>query len=130
MSVYRQRYEDWFNNLTDTEREAETARLNSNKSTRKPAAVKIKQEPKSVVNMSQPQQQQQQQQQPQQLLANLVKYVFFLVCLFHSLLIQQLSIVLFLVEPRNIIMKKPVQFYEWSRTVHPSDTLKLSHKIK
>jgi hypothetical protein len=75
MSVYRQRYEDWFNNLTDTEREAETARLNSNKSTRKPAAVKIKQEPKSVVNMSQPQQQQQQQQQPQQLLANLVKCV-------------------------------------------------------
>ena len=72
MSVYRQRYEDWFNNLTDTEREAETARLNSNKSTRKPAAVKIKQEPKSVVNMNQP------QQQPQQLLANLVNFWFLI----------------------------------------------------
>ena len=100
MSVYRQRYEDWFNNLTDTEREAETARLNSNKSTRKPAAVKIKQEPKSVVNMSQPQQQQQQQQQPQQLLANLVKYFFFLVYLFCSF--QSFLILIHKVEPRNI----------------------------
>jgi len=32
MGVYRQRYEDWFNGLTEVEREAETARLNSNKS--------------------------------------------------------------------------------------------------
>lgn len=76
MAVYRQKYEEWFNALSDAEREAETARLNSNKTVRKPAPVKIKQEPK--------QQQQQQQQQtitlnqglPQQInLASLVKYI-------------------------------------------------------
>jgi len=32
MGAYRQRYDDWFNGLTEVEREAETARLNSNKS--------------------------------------------------------------------------------------------------
>ena len=35
MGVYRQKYEDWFNNLSDTERKAETARMNSSKSVRK-----------------------------------------------------------------------------------------------
>ena len=41
MSVYRQKYEDWFNQLTDVERKAETARMNSSKSVkRQPAAAK------------------------------------------------------------------------------------------
>ena len=81
MSVYRQKYEGWFNALSEAEREAETARLNSNKTVRKPAPVKIKQEPKQ-------QQQQQQQQQtmtlnqglPQQInLASLVSTIDHLI---------------------------------------------------
>merc|ERR1711971_1046868 len=36
--VYRQKYEDWFNALNDTERKAETARMNSTKSVRKQPA--------------------------------------------------------------------------------------------
>ena len=38
MGVYRQKYEDWFNALNDTERKAETARMNSTKSVRKQPA--------------------------------------------------------------------------------------------
>jgi len=51
MGVYRQKYEDWFNNLTDAERKAETERLNSSKSVRKQPASKTApaiQEPKIV----------------------------------------------------------------------------------
>jgi hypothetical protein len=66
MAVYRQKYEDWFNSLTEAEREAESARLNSNKSARKPTAVKVKQEMKPVMA-------QMQQQPPPQILANLVR---------------------------------------------------------
>ena len=66
MAVYRQKYEDWFNGLSEAEREAESARMNSNKTTRKPAAVKVKQEPKfQTTNTIQ-------QQPPTQILANLV----------------------------------------------------------
>ena len=64
MSVYRQRYEEWFNNLSDVEREAETSRLNSNKSTRKTGAAKVKQEPKQQQQQQQQQLQQQQMQPP------------------------------------------------------------------
>merc|ERR1712142_22134 len=38
MGVYRQKYEDWFNNLNEQERKAETARMNSTKSIRKQPA--------------------------------------------------------------------------------------------
>ena len=38
MGVYRQKYEDWFNNLSETERKAETSRINSTKSVRKQPA--------------------------------------------------------------------------------------------
>jgi hypothetical protein len=79
MAVYRQRYEEWFNNLTDVEREAETSRLNSNKSSRKSGTVKVKQEPKQQQQQQQQQMQQQQQQMPMMInqpqhinLANLV----------------------------------------------------------
>merc|ERR1719412_3273570 len=53
MGVYRQKYEDWFNNLSDTERKAETARMNSTKSIRKAPVTKVAgatpvQEPKIV----------------------------------------------------------------------------------
>ena len=34
MGVYRQKYEDWFNGLSEAERKAETSRMNSGKSTR------------------------------------------------------------------------------------------------
>jgi len=70
MAVYRQKYEDWFNALSEPEREAETARLNSNKSVRKPGIVKVKQDLKPLMTTTlQPQPQQ--QQQPTQILANL-----------------------------------------------------------
>ena len=53
MGVYRQKYEDWFNNLSDTERKAETARMNSSKTMRKAPVTKVAgatpvQEPKIV----------------------------------------------------------------------------------
>ncbi len=38
MGVYRQKYEDWFNNLSDADRKAETGRMNSTKSVRKTGA--------------------------------------------------------------------------------------------
>merc|ERR1712141_316189 len=38
MGVYRQKYEDWFNALNETERKAETARMNSSKTMRKAPA--------------------------------------------------------------------------------------------
>ena len=76
MSVYRQRYEEWFNNLTDVEREAETSRLNSNKSTRKTGAAKIKQEPKQQQQQQQQQlQQQQQQMQPPMMTINQPQHI-------------------------------------------------------
>jgi len=67
MAVYRQKYEDWFNGLSDAEREAETARLNSNKTARKPGVIKIKQESKPMMTAPTIQQ----QQPPPQILANL-----------------------------------------------------------
>ena len=73
MSVYRQRYEEWFNNLSDVEREAETSRLNSNKSTRKTGAAKIKQEPKQ--QQQQQQQLQQQQMQPPMMTINQPQHI-------------------------------------------------------
>ena len=67
MAVYRQKYEDWFNALSEPEREAETARLNSNKTARKPGVVKVKQDlMKPMMTI-----QQQQQPPPTQILANL-----------------------------------------------------------
>ena len=56
MGVYRQKYEDWFNALNDTERKAETARMNSSKTMRKAPATKVAgatavQEPPKIVNV-------------------------------------------------------------------------------
>jgi hypothetical protein len=50
MGVYRQKYEDWFNGLSEAERKAETARMNSSKSSRKTPTAKAftVQEPKIV----------------------------------------------------------------------------------
>merc|ERR1712038_2177476 len=56
MGVYRQKYEDWFNALNETERKAETARMNSSKTMRKAPATKVAgatavQEPPKIVNV-------------------------------------------------------------------------------
>ena len=52
MGVYRQKYEDWFNALTDAERKAETARMNSTKSVRKqPAKQAANQQLTQLQNM-------------------------------------------------------------------------------
>ena len=41
MGVYRQKYEDWFNQLSETDRKAETARMNSSKTMRKAPVTKV-----------------------------------------------------------------------------------------
>merc|ERR1719510_31195 len=56
MGVYRQKYEDWFNALNETERKAETARMNSSKTMRKAPVTKVAgatavQEPPKIVNV-------------------------------------------------------------------------------
>merc|ERR1712038_464325 len=73
MGVYRQKYEDWFNGLSEAERKAETSRMNSGKSTRarnNAAAAAAAAQGLTVPAKSSPaklrQQQQQQQQQMQQ----------------------------------------------------------------
>ena len=40
MGVYRQKYEDWFNDLSDADRQAETARMNSSKNVKRQPAAK------------------------------------------------------------------------------------------
>ena len=42
MSVYRQKYEDWFNALNEAERKAETARMNSSKTVKRQPANNAK----------------------------------------------------------------------------------------
>merc|ERR1712226_686950 len=73
MGVYRQKYEDWFNGLSEAERKAETSRMNSGKSTRarnNAAAAAAAAQGLTVTAKASPaklrQQQQQQQQQLQQ----------------------------------------------------------------
>merc|ERR1711990_188210 len=75
MGVYRQKYEDWFNGLSEAERKAETSRMNSGKSTRarnNAAAAAAAAQGLTVPAKSSPaklRQQQQHQQQQNQLVA-------------------------------------------------------------
>merc|ERR1711920_197254 len=69
MGVYRQKYEDWFNGLSEAERKAETSRMNSGKSTRarnNAAAAAAAAQGLTVTAKASPAKQRQQQQQMQQ----------------------------------------------------------------
>ncbi len=67
MGVYRQKYEDWFNNLNEAERKAETSRLNSTKTVRNKGSATAAAKQNAQAQAQQHHQQQQQQQQQQQL---------------------------------------------------------------